>query len=365
MALGRTQILNSSRDDRTPLPGIAPANQTEAQLLAILDTTVEGIIVIDERGIISTFNRAAHDMFGYPPDEVIGQNISMLMPEPYRSGHDQYMRNYRKTGRAKIIGIGREALGQRKDGTTFPIELAVSEVRVNGKVSFTGLVRDITEQKRLDREILEVSEREQQRIGHDLHDGLCQELAGVAFLAQTMERKLGSAGTVSAQDAAQIRALIQDAVRHARGLSRSLYPVDPQPHGLRVALQQLAADTSDLHKMACEFHSAKAQLHDSRASTHLYRIAQEAVRDAIHHGMARSITIELLAKDGMLIMSVADNGLKLSEDGRYREKMVLRLMKHRARVIGAKLAVNPRSSGGVKIVCEMAISQPPTRAKHG
>ncbi len=115
---------------------------------AILETAVEGIITIDERGVIELLNPAAERIFGYPASEIVGHNVSQLMPPPYRAEHDQYIANYLRTGRAKVIGIGRETLGQRKNGTVFPMELSISEVKLADRRLFTGFVRDITEKKR-------------------------------------------------------------------------------------------------------------------------------------------------------------------------------------------------------------------------
>src|SRR5438067_5104965 len=126
---------------------------TEERIRAILQTAVEGIITIDERGIIETVNPAVEKMFGYKAEELVGKNVSVLMPAPYREQHDGYLHNYRTTGRAKIIGIGREVVGQRKDGTVFPMDLSVGEVRLAGSRMFTGIVRDITERKRLEKEV--------------------------------------------------------------------------------------------------------------------------------------------------------------------------------------------------------------------
>ncbi len=126
-----------------------------AQTRAILDNTVDGIITIDEHGIVESFNRAAERIFGYTAEEVIGNNIKMLQPEPYHSEHDGYLRNYLSTGIKKIIGIGREVKGLRKDRTTFPLDLAVSEVLVNEKRIFTGIIRDITERKQAESQLEE------------------------------------------------------------------------------------------------------------------------------------------------------------------------------------------------------------------
>lgn len=122
--------------------------ESKTHLKSILENLVEGIVTIDERGIIQTFNPAAEKIFGYRADEIIDQSVNVLMPEPYRSQHDEYIRKYLRTGQAKIIGFGREVSGLRKDGTTFPLDLAVSEMRLGSRRSFVGIIRDITEQKK-------------------------------------------------------------------------------------------------------------------------------------------------------------------------------------------------------------------------
>ncbi len=193
------------------------ARKTEA----ILDTMVDGVITIDERGIVDSFNAAAERLFGYVPSEVIGQNVKMLMPEPYHGEHDQYLLNYLRTGRAKIIGIGREVVGKRKNGSIFPMDLAVSEVFLGPRRLFTGIVRDLTERKRLERQILEISDREQQRIGQDLHDGLGQQLAGIGFLSKSLEQRLTKKSAPESGDAREIADLVSDAIAQARDGARA------------------------------------------------------------------------------------------------------------------------------------------------
>ncbi len=129
--------------------------EQRARLESIVNTVVDGIITINDQGIIKSVNQAAVDLFGYSKKELIGQNIKVLMPSPYQEEHDTYLEAYKSTKVKKIIGIGREVQGLKKDGTVFPMELSVSEVRFKNKQIFTGLVRDITESKDLTNQLIE------------------------------------------------------------------------------------------------------------------------------------------------------------------------------------------------------------------
>lgn len=138
----------------TPLPPMPPTTDgadRSSYLDAVLDTVVDGIITIDEHGTIQTVNRATLEIFGHDHDELIGRNVNVLMPASYAREHDGYVGNYRRTGHAKIIGIGREVEGRRKDGSTFPMELAVAEMTERGHRHFVGIIRDVTERKRVER----------------------------------------------------------------------------------------------------------------------------------------------------------------------------------------------------------------------
>jgi two-component system, LuxR family, sensor kinase FixL len=136
-------------------PDSAPAAGDHGYLAAVLENAVDGIIAIGPRGRIRAFNPAAERIFGYKSADVIGRNVNVLMPEPYRSGHDRYLENYLSTGEAKIIGLGRELTGQRSDGTVFPMELGVSEVEVAEEHFFVGIVRDISERKAAEQALLD------------------------------------------------------------------------------------------------------------------------------------------------------------------------------------------------------------------
>ena len=137
----------------------AAVQEQEARLRAIVDNAVDGIITINERGTIETFNPASERLFGYAAAEIIGQNVKQLMPEPYHSEHDGYLTRYRETGQAKIIGIGREVVGRRKDGSTFPLDLAISEMRLGDRRLFIGITRDITERKAVESKLEQAHEK--------------------------------------------------------------------------------------------------------------------------------------------------------------------------------------------------------------
>ncbi|MBF0470423.1 MAG: PAS domain S-box protein [Gammaproteobacteria bacterium] len=163
----------------------------ESRIRAILETVVDGIITIDGHGLIESFNPAAERLFGYETSEVIGRNVKMLMPEPYSSNHDTYLSNYRNGGKAKIIGIGREVVGRRKDGSTFHLELAVGEMDILGRRLYTGIVRDISEQRRnavkLDSLNREMSLKLEQLAELNEVNNLLNEMGTFFQLSQTLE----------------------------------------------------------------------------------------------------------------------------------------------------------------------------------
>ena len=139
-----------------PELGIARMANANALFHALIHTAIDGIMVIDEKARVQVYNSACERLFGYGPNEVLGRNVDMLMPEPYHSEHDGYIARYLKTGKPHIIGMGREVVGQRKDGSTFPMYLSVGEGEVGGKRIFVGIVSDISEQRARDKRIQEL-----------------------------------------------------------------------------------------------------------------------------------------------------------------------------------------------------------------
>ena len=324
----------------------------DERLRAILETAVEGIITIDERGIIESFNPAAEKIFGYPAAEIIGKNVSRLMPTPHKQKHDGYIENYQRTGHAKIIGIGRETLAQKKDGTIFPIDLSISEVKLSDRRRFTGFIRDITERKRLEKEILEISEREQRRIGQDLHDGLCQHLAGIEMLSQVLAQKLAAQSRPAAARAREIAKAIRQAIRETRRLARGLSPVTLEADSLMSALAELALNTEKMFRVRCEFNCPDPVKSDHHATaTHLFRIAQEAISNAIKHGRAKTIAIDLREEKGRMHLRISDNGKGFPKKNSIRNGMGLRIMQSRSSMVSGTLAIEPNPGGGTIVTC--------------
>ena len=325
---------------------------SDERLRAILQTAVEGIITIDERGIMESVNPAALKLFGYAEEEMVGRNVSMLMPEPYSSEHDHYLGNYTRTGKGKIIGIGREVVGRRQDGSLFPMDLSVGEVRLAGERFFTGIVRDITERKRLEKEILEISDREQRRIGQDLHDDLCQHLAGIGLMSEVLEQKLAEKAEPESAEARRIAEHVQGAIEQTRMLARGLSPVEMESADLMAALTELASNTTTMFRVHCRLRAGKpVWVGDAAVSTHLYRIAQEAISNAIRHGGADEITIGLEAEGNDAVLSVSDNGAGFAEPKKDHQGMGLRIMKFRAGMIGGILEMGGAGGTGAVVSC--------------
>lgn len=332
--------------------------ESETRARTILETTVDGIITIDTKGRIESFNPAAEKLFGYRFDEVQGQNVKMLMPTPYYEEHDEYLNRYLKTGERRIIGIGREVHGRRKDGSVFPMYLAVSEFFIGKRRMFTGIVRDITEQRRLEQEILRISEHERQRIGQDLHDGLGQMLTGLGLMSGNLASQLENEQHGNAGMAREITDSIKEADKYARSLSRTLVPVEFEAKGLSSALERLAQNTSRFYDIDCRFEEhGYVELHNSQVTIHIYRLTQEAVTNAVKHGRADRVRVALAGGEEQVRIRIQDNGTGFPDDWNEWQGMGVRIMQFRANLIGGTLDISSTGQQGTVITCTLPMHQ--------
>lgn len=245
------------------------------------------------------------------------------------------------------------------------VVFAVTAVR-NKQDADAAQIRMLEERRQLERDIVSVSEHEQQRIGQDLHDGLCQHLAAIGCAARVLADDLQSRSVPEARDAAMIEESIQQAVMEARNLAHGIFPVHVDRNGLAVALGDLARMTGRLTGAEIELkEECEMNLDSPEASMHLYRIAQEAVANAVRHGQARHIDISLRCNGNDLELRIADDGSGMKLNGKSADAgMGLRTMRYRAEALGARLEINPRIGGGTTVRCLMPL-EPVTEEDHG
>jgi signal transduction histidine kinase len=217
-----------------------------------------------------------------------------------------------------------------------------------------ALTSEINERARLERELLQISEREQRRIGHDLHDSLCQHLTGTALAGQVLGEKLAEKKLPEEAAANQVVKLVEEAIDLTRTLARGLHPVELEGEGFLDSFRELAGNISERFKIRCKFECpSAARIRAPEGAIHLYRIAQEAINNAIKHGKAKEIVIRLEKKENLLALSIRDDGTGLAEEARSGPGMGLRIMAYRASVIGASFHIERVSAGGTRVVCTL------------
>jgi signal transduction histidine kinase len=225
-----------------------------------------------------------------------------------------------------------------------------------------ALTEEMAERERLEKELLEVSEREQRRIGRDLHDSLCQHLTGTALAGQVLRERLEAEARPEAAQARTIVELVENGILMARELARGIYPVDMEAEGLMAALQELSASLTKWSKVVCVFeHDAPVLIEDAATATHLYRIAQEGVSNAIRHGKAKRIVITLSEQKGRVTLTVEDDGVGLPEGWQQGRGLGTRIMAHRAAMIGGDFEIDLNPTGGTFVRCSCSSAAPPKK----
>jgi len=216
-----------------------------------------------------------------------------------------------------------------------------------------ALESEISERKRLEAEIACVAEREQRRLGQELHDGLGQQMAGIGYMISALLAKLEKVSPSIAREAGRLERLITDSVEKARTLAKGFYPVELERHGLHVALQEIARGTEQTYAVSCLVESDEsscAELRDQLA-VQLFRIAQEAVHNVVKHAQARNIAIRLASSNGDIVLTVKDDGIGFPSNTDERAGMGLQIMQYRAQMIGGRMDCRNHPGGGAIITC--------------
>jgi len=335
---------------------ITEAKQKEArlqELAAIVQGSEDGIVSLTPEGIVISWNKGAERLLGYAAGEMVGNNVAVIFPP-------QELATARQTIHQVMRGESVESyetVRVHKDGGLRYVSVSLSPVTdVAGKIiSLAAIYRDIQKQKQLEKavqEIIAISVNQQRRIGHDLHDGLGQHLAGVAFRAKALEESLAAHSPGLAREAARILDLVNEGIKQTRQLARGLDPVDMEVDGLPAALQELAVQTTERFQLACDFRCQQARMTMAAAtSLGLYRIAQEAVHNAVSHGKARRIVIDLDADATGLCLKIQDNGQGFQTANRSGPGMGLRIMQYRANTLGGSLSIHSQINAGTEVIC--------------
>ncbi len=303
----------------------------------LFERSLDAILISDDQGRFMEVNGAACKLLGASRDRLLKMKWSDLV-----FTEDGVRADEREDGLGEL-SICR-ANGERRF-----IEFSASKLAADLNLS---ILRDVTESRNLEREIQQVSEREQRRIGQDLHDGLGQALTGIAFMAKTLQNRLEARGREEASDAGTIASLINDALVQARRMSRGLCPTVLEDNDIETALEQLAENMQTFFNLKCEFkYDSAIRIADNAVAVHLYRIAQEATTNAIKHGKANEILISLKVSTSGVVLRIQDNGCGFPKNGPKNTGMGLRVIQHRARMIGGTASIKPRSGCGVVVTC--------------
>lgn len=356
----RFSLLNEELERRVEVRTIALRN---SQMLknAVLDAISLQIVVVDAQGVVVEANASwldsrKHGTCAGLADVILGENYLECCESLIKSGDDAAMEAY-EVITAVIRGEHRggtvEYRRTNAKGEERWICLSVTPLRDNAGAVLSH--EDKTTQRELEHEILEISEREKRRIGQDLHDGVCQHLSGVSMIARSLSERLSKTMPGEAAEVLELSEMIQYGGDQVRAISRGLHPVELDAGGLAGALQELAASSSKRVPTTFQCRD-EVTVTDVELSTNLYRIAQEAVNNALRHAQAKRITIILRRTPSHLILAVEDDGAGISAKRESSRGMGLHIMRYRAASIGARLDFGNTPTGGTWVRCLLPVS---------
>ena len=355
---GRPWFIHGVAFDITDIKHIEEELQEERNFVStILDTVGALVVVLDDKGHILRFNPACELTTGYSMDEVQGKCVWDLF---LAAEEAERFRDIFEVLRTDLLPQNYQSCWLTRHGEPRLIAWTSTLLPANGDTSSyvitTGI--DVTERKHLEKALLEISAREQRRIGQDLHDGLGQHLTGIAFMAKAHEARLAERDRPEAEDATKIVKFVNEAIYKTRELARGLLPVVSESQGLMSALQLWSSEVEDLFGITCRFQCDRPVLvHDVTTATHLYHIAREAVNNAVKHGEPRNIVIQLTAAQGRGTLLVRDDGCGIPELPPLNQGMGLSIMHYRAGMIGGCLEVRRAAPRGTVVACSFPIRE--------
>jgi PAS domain S-box-containing protein len=323
---------------------------SEERYRELVELSPDGIFIVRDGAIVFA-NSAALLLCGVERAETLygGDFIVWMRPA------------YRPTLSAILLGASTareappvEAKFARRDGTVIDVEVLARPFRHDGGRAVLVVARDISRRKAAERHVLKISERERSNFGRDLHDSLSQGLTGAALLADGLRKEFQNANPRAAEEAQYLAEVVRNCREEARNLARGLCPVTMEQHGLVAALHELATEIAARMRVGCTVQADnRIAIDDMTRATHLYRIAQEAISNAIQHGRAKSVLIQLGADNGKMTLRVEDNGKGLPAKPK-RTGMGLHIMRYRASLIGGSLDVRRMRPRGTVVTCTLS-----------
>jgi len=336
-----------------------PKSSAIPSFQGIFESCPVAIAYVSLDGTFIKVNPAYARLLGYRPRELEGKRTFYdLTPREYHAQNRAAGRGLLSKGGA--VEFEKEFV--RKDGSRVPVQMTVHAVKDPGGrvVAFNAFIRDLTRLKeaernliRMEREVLEAVAREQRRIAQDLHDSLGQKLTGISLLSEALERRLEGREAPELMDARRIAAYAGQAVRESRELAKGLLPVE-LGGGLSAALEALAGYAREAFHISCRTRCGEdALVVDEGAALHLYRIAQEAVNNAVRHGRAGSVELSLGLEHGAVTLTIRDDGTGIGPEKSRKRGLGLGIMSYRARLLGATLVVRRLRGSGTAVVCRL------------
>src|SRR5664280_463982 len=354
---GTKQSIASMVDITERVKAEKALHDSEERFRQLVETMNEGLGIQNRKGIITYINDKGCKILRLPREEIIGHPSSDFISE-----HD--LETWMHNIETRDAPDSYEVTWRSKDGT--PIYTIVSPRAMydsQGRfIGGFGVITDITALKQLEKEVIDISERERLKIGYELHDDLGQHLIGIDVMTKVLTNKLETISPDNALYASDINKLVKEAIEKTRRLARGLCPVLLTSLGLESSLEELAGNTSNIFNISCVFNCPRhIPIEDNTLATHLYYVAKESIHNAIEHGKSSKIWIEFLNNNGNISLSILDNGIGIKDTSKATG-IGLRIMNYRARMIGASLRIESDPGGGTLVTCTFTQERKQTHA---